>query len=236
MGTMRFERMTSASSRASKELDLRAFYLEQRRSFQIYLGDVGQISHAKVRDYVNVLDQKLPVGIYTTNELKAHGTQAYTDAYGRALKNLFNFMEYRELEEFNGIPLERWRKAIKLRRAGVREIHISDDELRVAYENLSEQVKPLFKLLVYSGARFTQTLEGVKHLDRVVIKEEICRIPINAISHGNKRAYWIYFPRSFLDQLEHFDAHFNFYYYQQGVQYGRVISEHYPQVATELPH
>jgi intergrase/recombinase len=205
-----------------ERLDLRAFYREQTSGYRTYLADVRQISQGKVRDYVNVLDQKLAAGIYTTNELKTHIAQAYTDAYGRALKNLFNFMEYRELEEFNGIAVERWRKAIKLRRAGVREIYISDAELQAAHENLREQVKPLFKLLVYSGARFTQTLEGVKHLHNVVIKDEICRIPINAISRGNKKAYWIYLPSSFLDKLQRFDTHFNFYYYQQGIQHGRV--------------
>ena len=55
---------------------------------------------------------------------KTHLSEAYTDAYGRALKNLFNFMAFKEYEHFNDITIERWRKAIKIRRSGVREVYV----------------------------------------------------------------------------------------------------------------
>lgn len=55
---------------------------------------------------------------------KTHLSEAYTDAYGRALKNLFNFMAFKENEHFDDITIERWRKAIKIRRSGVREVYV----------------------------------------------------------------------------------------------------------------
>ena len=49
-------------------------------------------------------------------------------------------MEYQEIEQFNSIPIERWRKAIKLRRSGVREIYITNNELEEAYQKNHSRV------------------------------------------------------------------------------------------------
>ena len=179
---------------------LRIFYLANRDEFKIYLTKIRAISEVKVKDYVSVLDRKL-IDINNTKELQTHLSEAYTDAYGRALKNLFNFMEFKEYEHFNDIMIERWRKAIKLRRSGVREIYVSNIEIQTAYENIRDGVKPLFKLLVYSGVRLSQALEGIKQLDKVIVKEDVARIPVNSISKGNKKIYWIYFPSTFLGGL-----------------------------------
>ena len=148
-----------------KNTNLRSFFIENKEDFSFYLLNVRGIGEAKQHDYLNALEKKL-IGIKSTNELKTHLSQAYTDPYARALKNLFNHMEYKEIEEFNGISIERWRKAIKLRRSGIREIYISDNELKEAYQSINEEVRPLFKLLVYSGARLTQAIEGMKRLGR----------------------------------------------------------------------
>jgi hypothetical protein len=45
------------------------------------------------------------IDINNTKELQTHLSEAYTDAYGRALKNLFNFMEFKEYEHFNDIAI-----------------------------------------------------------------------------------------------------------------------------------
>ena len=135
-------------------------------------------------------------------QLKQHLQNRYTDSYGRALRNLFNFMQFHEIEEFNGIPIEKWKNAVKLKPSGVREIYISNNELIEAYQNINEEVKPLFKLLVYSGARLTQAIAGMKRLKEGVTKGDIYRIPINSISKGKKKAYWLYLPSSFLNELK----------------------------------
>jgi len=129
-------------------------------------------------------------------------------------------MEFKEYELFNDRAIERWRKAIKLRRAGVREIYVSNSELQSAYENISDEFKPLFKLLVYSGTRLSQAKEGIKHLDKVVIKGNLCRVPINSVSSGNKRVYWMYFPSSLLKELKGFKNHNK--YMRKQLQYERV--------------
>ena len=181
--------------------NLRSFFTENKEDFSFYLTNVRGIGEAKQHDYLNALEKKL-IGIKSTNELKSHLSQAYTDPYARALKNLFNYMEYKEIEEFNGISIERWRKAIKLRRSGIREIYISDNELKEAYQSINEEVRPLFKVLVYSGARLTQAIAGMKRLKEGVTKGVIYWIPINSISKGKKKAYWLYLPSSFLNELK----------------------------------
>jgi intergrase/recombinase len=104
----------------------------------------------------------------------------------------------------------------------VKEIYISDKELLIAYKNISERFRPLFKLLVYSGVRLTQALGGIKYLANAITKGDVCRIPVNSVSRGNKKVYWIYFPSSFLDELRGFDTHFNPYTYQKGIKFNRV--------------
>jgi len=189
----------------TKNTNLRGFYIDNKEEFSFYLLNVRGIGETKLYDYLNALEKKL-IEIHHTNELKTHLSQTYTDPYGRALKNIFNFMEYKEIEEFNNISIERWRKAIKLRRSGVREIYITNNELEQAYQSIDEETKPLFKLLVFSGTRLTQAIAGLKRLGEGVTKGDVFRIPINSISKGKKKAYWIYLPISFLNELKSCDG------------------------------
>jgi len=167
------------------------------------------------------LDRKL-TDIRDVKDLKRNLENEYTDAYGRALKNLFNFMDYEEMMEFNGISIEYWKKKIKLRPSGVKEIYISDDELREAYEKLDGEYKILFKLLAFSGMRLSQTLEGIKNIENVVIKDDIARVPINSISKGKKRGFWIYFPSNFLYELKEFRVKHHYWTYQKKIKISRV--------------
>ncbi len=200
---------------------LKNFYLKNRSSFLSYLLKTRQISSRRAHDYLSSLDRKL-TDINYLKELKANVEEKYTDSYGRALKNLFNFMEHQEMEEFNGISPEKWNKAVKLKRPGVREIYVSNEELREAYQNADKDVKPLFKLLAYSGMRLSQTLEGLKNIENAIVKGKIARIPINSISRGNKRGFWIYFPSRFLKELKKFKIKHNYDTYSKNLQHKRV--------------
>ncbi|MCK4736062.1 MAG: hypothetical protein KAT65_26640 [Methanophagales archaeon] len=55
-----------------------------------------------------------------------------------------------------------------------------------------------------------------------VVKEDVARIPVNSISKGNKKLYWIYFPSTFLEELKQFDTSHNRHSYQKWIKFNRV--------------
>jgi len=195
-----------------KNRSLKKYYLQNRNSYIDYLDNIRQIQPKQSKDYTSSLDKKLSY-IKSIMDLKRNLEKYYTDPYGKALKNLFNFMEYQEIEEFNGISTEKWKKKIKLKISGVREIYISDLELKEAYQKVENKFKSLFKLLVFSGMRLTQILEGIKNLENIVIKDKIARIPISSLSKGKKKGFWIYFPSEFLPELKMLETKYCYYTY-----------------------
>ncbi len=196
---------------------------QNRSSYIAYLDKIRQIQLLTVKDYMSSLDKKL-TNIRNIKQLKRNIEAHYTDSYGRALKNLFNFMEYQEIEEFNGIDIEKWKKKIKLRPSGIREIYISNKELKEAYQKLNEEYKIPYKLLVYSGMRLTQLLKGIENIKNTVFKNEIARIPISSISKGKKRGFWIYLPLQFFDELKGYKAKYCYYTYLEKIRIGRISS------------
>jgi intergrase/recombinase len=201
--------------------NIRDFFVKYKEDFELYLGEERTINERTNKDYISSLERNLP-HIETLNQLRNHLHTIYTDSYGRAMKNLFNFMLYIDQDEFNGISIDRWKKAIKLRSPGVREIYVSDDEIKTAYKNITEEGRPFFKLLMYSGVRLSQTIEGIKRLGNSVIRDDLCRIPVSSISRGNKKVYWIYFPRSFLSEIEKAETPLDHRTYEKHVKFNRV--------------
>ena len=145
------------------------------------------------------MDRKL-TGVNDTKELKVLLSQEYTDNFAKALKNSFNFLEYLERDSYNGISLEKWRKAIVLQRSGVREVYISDQELKEAYAHVEDRI--VFKLLVYSGARLTHIIGSLKLLDNAVVKDNFVRIPTLSLSKGKKASFWVYLPLEVFNELK----------------------------------
>jgi len=229
MDWMGFEPTASTLRRAQKRPNIPSFsnrslkkYYEQNRSSYIrYLENRRLILPRKAKDYTSCLDRSL-TNIKDIIQLKKNLEQKYTDNYGRALKNLFNFMDYHEIEEFNGISIEKWKKKIKLRPSGIREVYISDKELKEAYQVLDKDYQIPYKLLVYSGMRLTQILGGIKNIENAVSKNKIVRIPINSISKGKKRGFWIYLPLEFYDELKDFKVKYCYYSYLEKIRIGRV--------------
>ena len=213
--------MNPGLSRGRENISLKNFYIKNRSSFCLYLKNVRQISPQKSKEYLSALTRKIE-DITTIKELRKNLEKEYTDAYGRALRNLFNFMKYEGMEEFNGISIEKWKQNIILKPSGIREIYISDDELRKAYENIDSNSKILLKLLSFSGMRLSQTLRGVKNIENVIIKDKIARIPITSVSRGTKKGFWIYFPLKFLDELKEFKGNYHYSTYEKYIKHGRV--------------
>jgi len=208
-------------SRGRENISLKNFYIKNRSSFCLYLKNVRQICPRKVKDYLSALDRKL-YDIKSLKDLRKNIEKEYTDSFGKALKNLFNYMEYEDILEFNGISIEIWKKKIKLKQYGAKEIYISDDELKEGYKNMKGEYRILFKLLSFSGMRLSQTLRGIKNIKNIIIKGKIARIPITSVSRGTKKGFWIYFPLKFLDELKEFKGNYHYSTYEKYIKHGRV--------------
>jgi intergrase/recombinase len=200
---------------------LKKYYIQNRSLYIRYLENRRQIQPRKALDYTSSLDRNL-THIKDIKQLNKNLEEKYTDTYGRALKNLFNFMEYQEIEEFNGIDTEKWKKKIKLRPSGIREIYISDKEVKEAYQKISRDYKIIFKLLVYSGMRLTQILRGIENIDNAIGKDRIARIPIGSISKGKKQGFWIYLPLDFFNESKECNLKYCYYTYLEKMRIGRV--------------
>ncbi|WP_048084651.1 integrase [Archaeoglobus profundus] len=132
--------------------------------------------------------------------------------FERGFRNLLNFLEIK------GYPLdfiERFRKAVKVENAGVREIFIDTNELLEAWRDKisrrSRKMQILFKLFVYSGVRGKQAVAMLNNFDplKIVYKDRIARYPIANISKGSKKGYWVYMPSKFAKELVDFIKSFN---------------------------
>ena len=65
-------------------------------------------------------------------------------------------------------------------------------------------------------------IKGIKNIKNVVVKDKIVRIPINSVSRGIKKGFWIYFPLEFLDELKNFKGNFHYSTYEKHIKHGRV--------------
>ncbi len=147
-----------------------------------------------------------------------------------ALRNFFNFLEDRDIDEINGYLIDKWRKKIPIQTARVQEIYITNKELLEAYEHLKGK-KPIFgtifKMLVYSGARLKHVYEALKSFDpeKVVVVNNIARYPITHLTKGAKKGYWLYFPAEFLDELKQVEMSMSYKTVQRKIAYKRVNAE-----------
>ncbi|RZN36693.1 MAG: hypothetical protein EFT35_07790 [Methanophagales archaeon ANME-1-THS] len=176
--------------------------MTNKENLKSYLHDVRHVSAERIRDYLSSLDRLLPSTITTTLELKTHLKTCHGDTYTKALKNIFNYMEYCEFDIFNSSPIDKWRKSVKIQKTGVRENFISTGELMEAYMNISPEFKPLFKLILFSGCRLSQALEGLKNIENTIIIDNIARIPLGSTAKGQKKAFWMYFPSIFFEETK----------------------------------
>jgi len=96
----------------------------------------------------------------------------------------------------------------KLKPTGVRDVFISDDDVRRAYAEVKKRgviPEALFLILVFSGIRLSQAVELLRTYDYTklqIINEKAAKYPIFSTARGKKRAFWAYGPREFFEELE----------------------------------
>ncbi len=121
----------------------------------------------------------------------------------RSIRNLINF--YVEVKGLDESIAEKLKKACKMKPTGVRAIFISDDEIVEAWENhvskQPEDIRILYKLLVYSGIRASHAVPLLNTYDKQQLIEMedlgIARYPILEFSKGQRRGYFAYMPLEF---------------------------------------
>ncbi|WP_440951586.1 integrase [Methanococcoides sp. FTZ1] len=194
-----------ASDEFRQEVTLNDMWSMHEPEFSEWL-KARKLSASTERDYfsglINIFNK------YTICSPKDFRGLELADKESRGLRNLINYFEDEEMYEICGAPLERWRKNIKIKKSGICEIYITDDEVREGYKGCPEDVRSLYKLLVYSGNRLSHVHEVVKNFDagKVVVEGDVAHYPTSSLSKGNKRTFQIYFPTAFIPELKKIDT------------------------------
>ena len=200
-------------------------YEELRSEYKKWV--YSRINPKTAGDYVNYLDRYAKGKIVTSPQelnslllaIEKEGVRRWVT---KSFRSFLNFLE--EVYGYDDVDLHPYRKVLKITRAGVRHVFISDKEILEAYKHIKNKFKLIFKLLVYSGIRLNQAIEMLKNYDPndiTVIKEKgIARYPIIETSKGTKKGFFAYMPISFIKELERTE-----YKYKQtrdAITYNRV--------------
>jgi intergrase/recombinase len=126
------------------------------------------------------------------------------DKEERGLCNLFNYFEDEERDEICGYSLEKWRRFVKIKKSGVVEIYVNDEEIKKGYNDCPAEMKPIYKLLVYSGNRLTHIHQMLKNFDErnIIMDGKIAYYPTSFLSSGTKSTFHLFFPTSFIPELK----------------------------------
>jgi intergrase/recombinase len=182
-------------------LRLNDIWLECKSRFEEWLRH-KKISEPTKRDYFNALlrffeNQKISKPIeFRDLSLK--------DKEERGLRNLFNYFEDEEIDEIGGYSLEKWRRFVKIKKSGVVEIYVNDEEIKKGYNDCPAEMKPIYKLLVYSGNRLTHIHQMLEKFDErnLIIEGEVAHYPTSFLSSGTKSTFHLFFPASFIPDLK----------------------------------
>jgi len=99
----------------TKRDDLKKFYEEHKGNFYDYLWAVRGINNETIGDYTGRLDSRL-IPIRTVEDLVMLDNAIADGNFNKGIKNIFNYMEYLGMHEFNGISITVWKDSIRTRR------------------------------------------------------------------------------------------------------------------------
>ena len=205
-------------------LKLNNVWQECKLKFQEWLKH-KDISEPTKRDYFNALLR------FFENRIISKPIEfrdlSLKDKEERGLRNLFNYFEDEEQDEICGYSLEKWRRFVKIKKSGVVEIYVNDQEIKEAYKACPTEMKSIYKLLVYSGNRLTHIHQMLKSFDeRNIIKDgEVAHYPTSFLSSGTKSTFHLYFPTSFIPELKKICSLKSYCSVLKDIQFGRVTAK-----------
>jgi len=186
-----------------------------------------RVATQTAKDYLNALTKFFDkYTIRTIRDLrKASEELNYKKNYMKGLRNFINFLVEEEiLDEGTATLLKR---PLKIKRGTPRQVFITTEELKEAYNYLKEKhgesAEVLLKLLVFTGLRLSQVVRLLNSYDQknlVVVNDKVARYPMLSLSRGHKKAFWAYMPADFALNLRKMDI--TYYMGQTRTVYERV--------------
>ncbi len=205
--------------------DLRELYERERSKFVEWLKRERRISDKLIHDYLSAIDRYLPEGITKPKDLDEtlNGKPKY---YVIGVRQFLNYLEdEHEISDLNGYSISRWKLKLKSPRSKPREVYLTDDEIREAFEHIEDdQTRLVFKLITYSGIRLSHAIRMMRSFNpkNIVVKGDVAYYPISEIVEGTKRGYIALFPSRFVDELKSVEITFNYHTIQKRIRFGRV--------------
>ena len=219
-GPADYERQLSSTKKLLNE-----FWSQYQQQFKKWLS-AREISDRTKKDYLKALNK-----IFKERKvwLDRKSLEATINAYDRSQAYVFGLRHFLTFLGEEGIIREEIADYLKSKlhrkRSGIRQVFISDEELREAYSHIKEKGEPylaIFLFMVYSGMRLSQTvriLNTWRWQKAVIVNDKIIRYPAEEATRGKKRAFWAYLPRDFAELLEPMSINHNT---AQDTKYGRV--------------
>ncbi|WP_406660584.1 integrase [Methanolobus sp. ZRKC3] len=218
--------MNDCQSMQCQELfpDLQSFWQSHSVEFKEWLKH-RDVSEQTKKGYINALVKFFQTNtICKPNEFRKLDLK---DKESRGLRNLFNYCEDEEIDDVCGFSVDKWRRFIKIRKSGVTEVYITDEEVQKAHASCPEDVKIVFKLLVSSGSRLSHLYQMLQSFDenKVVTDGEIAHYPTSEFSSGNKRTFQIFFPTAYISEIKSFHSSDHYKTLTKKLQAGRVSAK-----------
>jgi len=207
------------------DFDLRELYERERSKFIEWLKRERKIGDRLIRDYLSAIDRFLPKGLTKPKDLD-RTLNDKPKYYIIGVRQFFNYLEDEyEMSELNGYSMSRWKLKLKSPRSKPREIYLTDEEIKEAFEHIEdEQTRIMFKLIVYSGIRLAHAVRVMRSFDirNVVIKDRIAYYPISEFVKGKKKGYIMLFPSKFVEELKNVKITYDYWTFEKRIRYGRV--------------
>jgi intergrase/recombinase len=203
---------------------LNDLWARHHESFKDWL-NAKDVSKTTKRDYYNALKR-----FFSTESVQKpqdFRKLDLRDKEERGLRNLLNYFEDEDVDDICGYTIQKWRRYVKIRKSNVFEVYVTDEEIQEAYESYPEDLKPIYKLLMYSGNRLSHIHKMLKNFDErnIVVDGKVAHYPSSAFSSGTKKTFQIYFPSSFITTLKSIDKVYGYDYYAKRIRHNRVCAK-----------
>ena len=130
----------------------------------------------------------------------------FGDKQSRGLRNFFNYLEDEDVTHPAGYSLENWRRKVRIKLSGKDRTFPETEDIIEAYNHLANDVTTMFKLLVYTGCRFSHGYEVLKSIHHLKIEKagDCAYINTEPLTKHTKQTFVIFFPVSFIEELQDF--------------------------------
>ncbi|MHC1603071.1 MAG: integrase [Methermicoccaceae archaeon] len=127
----------------------------------------------------------------------------------RGLKNFFNFLIQKKIPAPEGQDWRDWYSRITIPSSNMVDVDISVDDVVRGYKATPDELKPLFKLLAYSGQRLTHTIKALVSWSADYITDvgttpngsKLMKYNLQGVSEGTKMAAFMYYSAEFEPQM-----------------------------------